>query len=155
MNARTRALVCGLAAPTLMGTKCVPEDTRLTQRAPAPSESIGTSESLLIEHPCPEANTAELLIQNFTFIIVCGCVESPWPIGDEGSRTCTVPQGTKVRWTFADSEDHNVVSEAGAFDESGDHLVGTHEHTFDSAGTNTYRCGLHPRDMSGYSVVVK
>lgn len=152
---RRYSLLFALAAQVLMAPKCVPEDERLTQREVTSPVEAETSDRPVIANPCPEPDTAELLIQNFSFIIVCGCVEAPWPMEQDGSRTCTIPTGTRVRWTFADSEDHNVVSTAGAFDESGDHLVGTHEHVFGSPGTHTYRCGLHPRDMSGYSIVVR
>ena len=146
-----------LFSPWIAAPKCFPTDPRLiASDAPTtetPSEEPTTE--VFIATPCADPQTAQILIQNFAYIIVCGCQEPPWPDDIEGSKTCTIPSGTRVIWTFSDSEEHNVQSEGGTFEESGDQLVGTFSETFGESGTYSYRCGIHSRDMNGYAIVVK
>jgi plastocyanin len=61
-----------------------------------------------------------------------------------------VPTGTEVEWTFADTEEHNVV-----FDEFSSHveLTGTYVHTFEAEGEYPYVCTLHPLSMKGRVIV--
>lgn len=97
---------------------------------------------------CPNPGTAQLTVQNFAYNIECGCIET------EG-RICTVAAGTVVRWSFADSEEHNITSLLAAFGISEDMLSGQFEHSFADAGEFGYGCSIHPNDMSGYSIVVR
>lgn len=61
-----------------------------------------------------------------------------------------VPAGTEVVWTFADTDEHNVV-----FDEfsSNVELAGTYSHTFEAEGEYPYVCTLHPLSMKGRVIV--
>ena len=60
----------------------------------------------------------------------------------------TVPQGSTVRWTNADSAAHTVTEDGGAF---GSPTLGdgdTFRHTFTTPGTFAYHCAIHP-SMTG------
>jgi plastocyanin len=61
-----------------------------------------------------------------------------------------VPVGTEVTWTFADTEEHNVI-----FDGFGSNveLTGSYRHTFETAGEYPYVCTLHPLSMKGRVIV--
>ena len=143
-----------------MGVKCIPynsECCEVPDAAPPMDGFVIARDSEVPDsttplepspNPCPTENQAELLVQNFAYEIRCGCQET------EG-LVCTVPVGTTVVWRFLDSEDHNVASAGGSFGESEDLLGGTFEYPFSQAGSYRYSCTLHPRQMSGYSIVVR
>ena len=59
----------------------------------------------------------------------------------------TVAAGDTVTWQNADSIDHTVTADDGAFDQD---LAGgdTYEETFDEAGEFAYHCEIHP-SMTG------
>jgi plastocyanin len=61
-----------------------------------------------------------------------------------------VPVGTEVTWTFADTEEHNVI-----FDRFGSNveLTGSFRHIFETAGEFPYVCTLHPLSMKGRVIV--
>lgn len=61
-----------------------------------------------------------------------------------------VPVGTEVTWTFADTEEHNVI-----FDGFGSNveLAGSYRHTFETAGEFPYVCTLHPLSMKARVIV--
>jgi hypothetical protein len=97
---------------------------------------------------CQQPGIAQFTVENFEYRITCGCKEAT-------GRTCTLPVGTSVTWTFADSEEHNVVSIANSFGMSPLQLSGQFSHTFVTAGTFGYVCSVHSADMSGYQIVVE
>ena len=97
---------------------------------------------------CQQSGVAEFTVENFAYLITCGCKE------DLG-RVCTVPVGTTVTWTFADSEEHNLVSIANSFGMSPLLLAGQFTHTFADAGAFGYGCAVHSADMSGYQIIVE
>lgn len=97
--------------------------------------------------PCPSPSQAFFTIQNFEYIIECGCEERM-------GKVCTINRGTEVVWNFADAVEHNVSSLERAFGQSNDRLSGRFSSTFEVAGDFGYGCSLHPRAMSGYSIVV-
>jgi|GEM_PF-1194576 len=71
----------------------------------------------------------KVTIQNFAF--------SP--------TTLTVPVGTTVTWTNADSTEHTVTSNTGAWADSGPiEPSHTFSHTFTKPGTFAYHCEIHP-----------
>lgn len=98
--------------------------------------------------PCPSPDEARFLVRNFEYDIQCGCAEA------EG-RTCTINAGTTVYWAFADAVEHNVASLEDAFGRSTDRLSGRFTHTFEAPGSFAYGCTLHPREMSGYAILVE
>jgi plastocyanin len=61
-----------------------------------------------------------------------------------------VPVGSEVTWTFADTEEHDVI-----FDDFGSNveLTGSYSHTFQTAGEYPYVCTLHPLSMKGRVIV--
>jgi plastocyanin len=136
MNKLVRFTAVLLGASLLAGGKCVPYDAELAAR---PAQGL-TSD-------CPEAGTAQLVVENFAYRIRCGCKET-------SGKTCTVSNGTTVKWQFADSTSHNVTAVASAFPGSTNQLAGTHEALFDRAGNFDYGCSIHSYDMSGYQIVV-
>ncbi len=97
---------------------------------------------------CADPTEAILSIENFAYNIVCGCEES------EG-KTCTLAEGMRVTWRFADSEEHNVTSIPNNFGMSGDTLAGEFNWEFDAKGDYGYGCTIHIADMSGYKILVK
>jgi plastocyanin len=134
---------CLLAlVPLLMGAKCIDYDARFA----GPREVDGGPAAA--GTPCSNPSQALLRIENYSFQIQCGCAEA-------SGKVCTVEPGTTVRWTFADTTEHNIASLAGAFGRSGDRLAGVFEHTFGAAGSYKYGCSIHPSDMSGYRVEVR
>ena len=152
-----------LMLPLLMAPKCfdydgpVEVDSGVPDSGPAdsaptdapldaPAEDTGPVFEPAI--PCPAPNTATFLVRNLEYQIICGCAEA------EG-RDCTVPRGTTVVWNFADGVEHNVSPAEEGFDRSTDRISGQHTHIFDEPGTFGYGCTLHPRVMSGYSLVVQ
>ena len=96
---------------------------------------------------CADKRTAELLVENFSYKILCGCEET------EG-HVCTIKPGMTVVWRFADATEHNVSSLAGAFGMSADTLAGSFDFNFAEPGEYEYGCTIHPNDMSGYKIVV-
>ncbi len=124
---------------TLMCTaaKCDPYDPALD---PQGSDSMGPVE-------CADRRTAEILVENFAYNILCGCEEV------EG-RVCTIAPGMTVVWRFADATEHNVSSVASAFGMSSDTLAGSFDFAFPDPGEFEYGCTIHPNDMSGYRIVV-
>jgi hypothetical protein len=135
------ALLLGL--PLLSGMKCIDWDPRF---APAPEADAAPVASQ--GTPCADPKQALLKIENYAFLIQCGCAEG-------SGKVCTVAPGTTVRWQFADTTEHNIASLAGAFGRSGDRLAGVFEHQFPSSGSYRYGCSIHPSDMSGYRIEVR
>lgn len=138
---RRAALVLGL--PFLAAPKCVPYEP--VDGTPFQSASQA---DVVPGGPCRDAGEAHLRVASHAFQIECGCEEA------EG-KTCTIPVGTTVIWTFADSEEHDLTSEGGAFGSSDVRLTGDFEFTFDEPGRYPYRCAIHTGDMSGYAIVVQ
>lgn len=155
-----------LVAPGVLASKCVDYDPRLFMDpdAEAPKDedadgSLVSADGGEVSSPagssdapaftpalaCASPNEARVLIEGRAFQIRCGCAEAD-------GRTCTVPRGTTVIWTFADSEEHNIASAGFG---SGDRLSGTYSRTFAAPGSFAYGCSIHPRTMAGYSIVVK
>jgi len=65
----------------------------------------------------------------------------------------SVPAGTKVTWTNADSAAHTIQAENNLFPTSPNILgATTFEHAYDKAGTYPYKCGIH-NYMTGTVVV--
>jgi hypothetical protein len=152
MKKATAAFLLLLAtSPALLGAKCVAYDERFAALhnggegddggAPA-----GDGGAVAVAKPCNDAGLAQLLIKDRKFSIECGCAES-------SGMTCTVPVGTKVRWSFVDSEEH-VVSGGPEIGKSGEKLIGMHEATFKAAGTYRYSCSIHA-NMKGYAIVAR
>jgi plastocyanin len=56
----------------------------------------------------------------------------------------TVPVGTTLTWTNADSFAHTVTSRDAGFDSGSLANGASFSHTFDAAGTFTYVCAIHP-----------
>jgi plastocyanin len=56
----------------------------------------------------------------------------------------SVPTGSIVSWTNADSIQHTVTSDEGLFDAGPISPGDTFENTFDSAGEFGYHCAIHP-----------
>jgi plastocyanin len=146
-------LFLAVTSPALLGAKCVDFDDRFAQEAPAPGASDasagagdGNAAPVGVGNPCSTAGQAQLLIKNRKFNIECGCAEAD-------GFVCTVPVGTKVVWSFVDSEEH-VVSGGPEIGKSAEQLIGRHEATFNSAGTYRYSCSIHA-NMKGYSIVVR
>jgi len=67
--------------------------------------------------------------------------------------TVTVPAGTTVTWSNADSAAHTVKPNGNLFPES-PNILGetTFDHTYDAAGSFPYVCGIH-NYMTGTVVV--
>ena len=160
-------LVLGIlvAAPVLLASKCITYNPDLFPDAgpdlePGPgAAAVGDSTaeggdasagpvapSFTAAIPCSSPNEAMLLVKDFAFRIECGCAESD-------GRTCTVPRGTTIVWTFADSEEHNISSVRGSFGTSGERLSGTFARTLNVPGTYAYGCSIHST-MVGYSIRV-
>jgi hypothetical protein len=140
---RTPILPLLAALPLLMGIKCVDWDPRFAAPGGTDAGPIAAPGT-----PCAQPGRAILKVENYAFLIQCGCAEA-------SGKVCTVAPGTTVRWQFADTTEHNIASLAGAFGRSGDRLSGVFEHAFASAGSYKYGCSIHPSDMSGYRVEVR
>jgi plastocyanin len=139
-------------SPALLGAKCVDYDERFAAMAEAPDAAAPAADGAAppatvgVGKPCGEPGLALLTVKDRKFSIDCGCAET-------SGLTCTVPAGTKVRWSFVDSEEH-VVSGGPEIGKSSEKLVGMHEATFKTAGTYRYSCSIHA-NMKGYSIVVR
>lgn len=96
--------------------------------------------------PCSKPNRAVIKVLASSYANSCGCVEAD-------GFNCTVAVGTTVQWLFVDSEEHNVKSAGGKFEDSDDLLGGTFEQTFLVPDTYDYSCSLHS-SMKGYSIIV-
>jgi len=146
------------AFPLLGGFKCIKYDAPEVPPDAAPQpDSDGTPTPGVdgaVKPPfvpavaCADDGVAKLTVENYAYNIVCGCKE------DSGLK-CTVPAGTTVVWTFADSEQHNITSIANAFGMSPNLLAGQFTYTFTTAGTYDYGCSIHGADMAGYSIVAE
>lgn len=158
-------------APVLLAPKCIeyepaavpdvgpvdsgPEDSGPEDGGPSDAEPMDAMMSLpdavgptvTPAVPCPSPGQAFFTIQNFEYIIECGCAEAD-------GKVCTINLGTEVIWNFADAVEHNVSSLEHAFGQSNDRLSGVFSSSFEVAGDFGYGCSLHPRAMSGYSIVV-
>ena len=126
---RRTALALAFAAAVVILSACG-DDSDDSSPASTPDSSEPAAESA--------APAAEVRIDNFMF----------------QPETVTIPVGTGVRWTNAQTTTadgrtatvlQTVTADDGSFD-SGDVMQdGTFHHTFDSAGTFTYFCSIHPR----------
>lgn len=134
----------------LLAAKCVDYDSRLD--ASATQADSTTSSSGVTSTPCTDPKEAVINVEEYAFIVRCGCVEAPG-VYDEADKRCTVPVGTKVTWVFEGSLQHNVASQA--FDESRPRTAGRYSVTFDEPGVYPYECSLHVSQMSGYAIDVQ
>jgi plastocyanin len=143
-----RAIACalGLLWPALMAGKCIQYDKAFDADAAAPHADAAT-DGAAAAVACSKPLTAQIRVINHSFVNQCGCAES-------SGKTCTVPAGTTVVWTFADSDAHDITSDNGAFEESGERLVGTFSHQFTAPGSYPYECSIHAAMMSGYFIEV-
>ena len=105
----------GASTPSAVASQAAP-----SAAAPSGSASAGAS---------TEAGGANAVtIQNFAF----------------GPATVSVPVGTTVTWTNADSATHTVTADDGSFDSSSLASGATFSQTFATAGTFAYHCKIHP-----------
>lgn len=144
-------LICAVFASfVLIGAKCIAYDERLSA---ATAQGDGTGDAATVSAtPCTDPHEAIINVEEFAFIIRCGCAEPPGQY-DEADRRCTVPVGTTVIWAFEGSQQHNVSSQA--FEESRPRTSGRHAVTFDEPGLYSYACSLHIGQMNGYSILVQ
>ena len=128
--------------------KCVGYDERLATASPE-GDSDG---AVVTATPCPNPSEAILSVEEFAFIVRCGCLEAPG-VYTEDDKHCTVPAGTTVTWVFEGSQQHNVASEA--FADSRPRTAGRYSVAFDTPGVYEYACSLHIGQMSGYAIIVR
>ena len=146
--------------PFLMGAKCIDYDANYAELAGVNISQVGEAGaafdgSFVAADACPSANEAIIDVGDYYFAIVCGCLEEAWEntvFG--GSRRCTVPTGTTVKWRFIGSEDHNVASGTSGFDSSADLIAGVYEWAFNATGIYAYSCSLHS-EMEDYTIEVR
>lgn len=141
MKTLARMTVVAALLPFVMATKCIDYEAPPAGMAKDGSADAGGAAA---GNPCDQPGQARLKAENFAFKIQCGCRET-------AGKICTIPLGTTVTWTFADSTNHNITSTFGM---SADTLAGTFTYTFTTAGDFMYGCSIHSLDMSGYHVVV-
>lgn len=60
-----------------------------------------------------------------------------------------IATGGKVTWTWAGSNDHNVIWVSGGFADSGTQSSGSHEVIFGASGSYDYYCSIHGSPSSG------
>lgn len=149
--------------PMLMASKCIDYDAAVYETTTEPSDSVvdasDTDPSEVGEFvpalECPTQGEAVIDVADFYFAIVCGCQEEPWTdFTFGGSKQCTIPVGTTIRWRFTGSEDHNVIASHSEMFGSLDRTAGEFTHYFDTPGEFTYSCSLHD-EMNGYTVSVQ
>jgi len=155
---RRLAVLLGLAClPLLLAPKCFdppPEGLPLPDAgddADLSGDGGGAGEGGAVVFvpavPCAQPGIARLTVVDTAYQVQCGCREGT-------GKRCTIPRGTRVIWSFADAEEHNVASEGDRFGASGERLTGTYSHTFEQPGRYGYGCTIHT-EMSGYSIVVE
>ena len=151
---RTQLLILA-ALPLLLAPKCFdppdpPDggDAAATDAGPSGDGggAGGDAAPFVPAVACERAGEARFLILDYAYQIRCGCREA-------SGKTCTVPQGTRVLWQFADAEEHNVASDGDSFGSSGERLSGTYSVVFDAPGAYRYGCTIHT-EMGGYTIVV-
>ena len=161
LTARITTLVAIL--PILMASKCIDYDAAVYETSDDPSDAVvdasdsdpSEADSFTPALACPTAGEAVIDVADYYFAIVCGCEEEPWTdFTFGGSKQCTIPVGTTVRWRFIGSEDHNVIASHSEMFGSLDRTAGEFTHYFDTPGEYTYSCSLHD-EMNGYTVYVK
>lgn len=161
---RSATRIAALAVlPALLGAKCIEyqplvatdggaladADPAAADADPAASDARGLDATVVTPAvPCERADEAQLRVENFQYIIQCGCAET------EGS-SCTVAAGTTVVWLFADSQEHNVSSIANRFGMSADLLAGSFSYQFTASGDYVYGCSIHAEVMSGFKIAVR
>lgn len=100
----------------------------------APASNVSTGGSV----PATGKNVQNVKISNFAFDPV----------------TITVPVGTTIMWTNADSTNHTVTADDKSFD-SGSLAQGkSFSQTFSKEGTFAYHCSFHPT-MTAKVIVTK
>jgi plastocyanin len=110
-------------APSVAASEAAPS-------AAAPSEAASAEASA-------EAGGANAVtIQNFAF----------------GPATVSVPVGTTITWTNADSASHTVTADDGSFDSGSLGSGATFSQAFDTAGTFAYHCKIHPNMTASVEV---
>ena len=161
LTARSTALLAIL--PILMASKCIDYDAAVYETTDESGNEVvdasdsesNSGQNFAPALECPTAGEAVIDVADFYFAIVCGCEEEPWTdFTFGGSKQCTIPVGTTVRWRFTGSEDHNVIASHSEMFGSLDRTAGEFTHYFDSPGEFTYSCSLHD-EMNGYTVYVK
>ena len=60
-----------------------------------------------------------------------------------------IATGGKVTWTWAGSNDHNLIWVSGGFANAGTKSSGTHEVIFGASGSYDYYCSIHGSPNSG------
>ena len=165
MNRFRRSHIVSLMAilPILMASKCIDYDAAVYETTDDPSETTADASDTAPSEAsdfvpalaCPSLNEAVIDVADYYFAIVCGCEEEPWTdFTFGGSKQCTIPVGTTIRWRFTGSEDHNVIASHSDMFGSLDRTAGEFTHYFDTPGEYTYSCSLHD-EMDGYTVFVK
>ncbi len=146
--------------PMLMASKCIDYDAAVYETTSDPADAVtdtDPSDSSDFEPAlaCPTPSEAVIDVADYYFAIVCGCAEEPWTdFTFGGSKQCTIPVGTTVRWRFTGSEDHNVIASHSEMFGSPDRTAGEFTYYFDTPGEYTYSCSLHD-EMDGYTVYVQ
>lgn len=127
---------------------CVDYDPAFdSPESPAEGEGSAGATGGGMLNPCPNPEEVHLLAEGFAFVPQCGCREVD-------GKVCSIVSGSRVVWTFADAESHNVTSVPDRFGKSSDTLQGSWEAVFDEPGEFSYNCTLHA-EMRGYSIVVE
>lgn len=149
--------------PMLMASKCIDYDAAVYETTDDSSDAVVDSsdstpsavDEFVPALECPTLGEAVIDVADFYFAIVCGCQEEPWTdFTFGGSKQCTIPSGTTIRWRFTGSEDHNIIASHSEMFGSLDRTAGEFTHYFDTPGEYTYSCSLHD-EMNGYTVFVK
>jgi hypothetical protein len=149
--------------PMLMASKCIDYDAAVYETTGDSSDPIvdasdtnpTETDEFVPALECPTPGEAVIDVADFYFAIVCGCQEEPWTdFTFGGSKQCTIPSGTAIRWRFTGSEDHNVVAAHSSSFGSLDRTAGEFTYDFDSPGEYSYSCSIHS-EMTGYTVYVE
>ena len=146
--------------PWVLAPKCIEYDPVYSESKDLGINQVGEAGesfggTFIPATPCPNGGEVILDVGDYYFAIICGCLEATWEdliIG--GSKRCTVPVGTTVKWRFMGSEEHNVASDTSGFQSSSDLLAGGYEWVFNTPGVFAYSCTLHS-EMEGYVIDVR
>lgn len=133
----------GAATPTPSSSTAPPPSVAASAPASSPAASTAAASQAsaagCAAAPAGATATVNVSIKDFKF--------NPQPV--------TAKVGDVVAWKNDDSAPHSATMDDGNCDTDTINVGSSAMLVFSAAGTYTYHCKIHPRQMKGFTVVVK
>jgi plastocyanin len=122
------------------------------------TNAAGEAGNIYVVGPNPGANTVEVTVTGNPTVKTSFSATATAPPATASVNVTDnqfvpdevqIATGGKVTWTWAGSNDHNVIWVSGGFANSGTQSSGSHEVIFGASGSYDYYCSIHGSPSSG------